>query len=491
MSTPDDQQEGRQSRRSALVRGWKLMPRALPYLKPYKKHAGGTIGVTILLAILALATPWPLALVIDTVLGDKDVPSWVPSFVGRSNTSLIVTAVVATLLITLLTGGFGVLNEFLSTTINLRVILDFRSDMYKHAQRLSLAYHDDNMSGVILYRINNQAGSIGPILTNLPELMQSLLTVIGIAWIVYRIDPALALLALAVVPVIAYSTRYYGEKIEPVQLKVRGMEGYNLSLVHEMLSMIRVIVAFGRERYEFDRFRRQGDAMNDARVKLTVTQSLFKMIVNFMTAAGTAAVLGYGAHRVLQKELTPGELLVILSYVAAVYHPLESMTNTLSWFQIYWSEFDHALELLDKPLDVAEKPNAVAMGKARGDITFDNVQFSYETRPDVLQGLSFSVPAGKSVAIVGPTGAGKSTLVSLMPRFYDPTGGRVLIDGRPVDDFTLESLRSQFSIVLQEPLLFSGTISDNIKYGKLHATHAEIEAAARAANVHDLSLIHI
>ena len=232
MTGHGEHEGGQQSRRSALVRGWKLMPRALPYLKPYKKQAGGTIGVTILLAILALATPWPLALVIDTVLGGKEVPSWVPGFVGRGNTALILTAVVGTLVITLLTGGFGVLNEYLSTTVNLRVILDFRSDMYQHAQRLSLAYHDDNMSGVILYRINNQAGSIGPILTNLPELMQSLLTVIGIAWIVYRIDPALALLALAVVPVIAYSTRYYGEKIEPVQLKVRGMEGYNLSLAY-------------------------------------------------------------------------------------------------------------------------------------------------------------------------------------------------------------------------------------------------------------------
>jgi ATP-binding cassette subfamily B protein len=480
-----DANESEARKGSAIVRGWKLMPRAMPYLRPYKRQAAGTVVVTILLAVLALAAPWPLALVIDTVLGEKEVPSWVPGFVPDTNSALIITAVVASLLITLLNGGFGVLENYLSTTVNLRVILDFRSDMFKHAQRLSLSYHDDNMSGVTLYRINNQAGAIGPILTTLPELMQSLLTIVGMAWIALRIDMPLGLLALAVVPVIAYSTRYYGEKIDPVQLRVRAMEGHNLSIVHEVLSMIRVIVAFGRERYEFDRFRRQGDAMNDGRIKLTVTQAVFNLVVNFLTAAGTAAVLGYGAHRVLQGHISAGELLVILAYIAAVYNPLESMTNTISWFQIYWSEFDHALDLLDTPLDVAEKPDARVMTRVDGELTFDHVSFDYETRPGVLKDVSFTVPAGKSVAIVGPTGAGKSTLISLMPRFYDPTEGRILIDGQPVDDFTLESLRAQYSIVLQEPLLFSGTIADNIKYGKLHASREEIVEAAKAANVHD------
>lgn len=475
----------REPRGAALIRGWKLMPRALPYLKRYKWFSIGSFVITAALAVLALAGPWPLALVVDSVLNRGHVPSWVPNFVGNGSTALIVTAVVATLAINLLTGAFGILENYLSTTVNLRVILDFRSDMFQHAQRLSLAYHDDHMSGVTLYRINNQAGSIGPILTGLPQLMENVLTVGGMAFIAYRIDPILALIGLAVVPVVAFSTRYYAEKIEPVQLRVRAMEGHNLSIVHEVLSMIRVIIAFGRESYEHDRWRRQGDAMNDARVKLTVTQTLFKLIVNFMTAIGTAAVLGYGAYSVLHRRITAGELLVLLSYIASVYAPLEAMTNTLSWFQIYWSEFDHALELIDTPIDVREKPGAVTMGRASGDIEFEDVHFSYDTRAEVLKGMTFSVPAGRSVAIVGPTGAGKSTLVSLMPRFYDPTSGTIRIDGRPVQDFTIESLRAQFSVVLQEPLLFSGTIADNIKYGKLHAGRDEIEAAARAANIHD------
>jgi len=471
--------------RSAIIRGWSLLPRALPYLRPYRLRAAGIVAINILLAGLALAQPWPLALVVDTVLGQKAVPGWVPGFVGTGNGSLIATAVTATLLITLLHGGLGVANDYLTTSVDLRMILDFRSDMVRHAQRLSLAYHDDNKSGVLLYRINNQAGAIGPILTSLPQLLESLLTVVGMAWIAYRIDAPLALLALAVVPVIAFATRFYGERIEPVQLKVRGMEGYNLSIVHEMLSMIRVIVTFGRERHEFDRFRRQGEQMTDERIKLTVTQSFFKLVVNFLTSGGTAAVLGYGAFRVLNGHITAGELLVMLAYIASVYTPLEAMTSTLSWFQIYWSEFDHALELLDTPIDVAEKPNARELARVHGDLVFEDVRFGYPTRPDVLKGLSFAVPAGNSVAIVGPTGAGKSTLVSLMPRLYDPSSGRILIDGEPVEDFTLSSLREQFSVVLQEPLLFSGTIADNIRYGALGASQAQIEEAARAANAHD------
>ncbi len=470
---------------SVLGRGRTLLPRALPYLRPYKKQAGGSVGLTALLAVLALAEPWPLAFVVDSVLGDRRPPGWITGLVGEGKGRLILFAVGASLLITLLGGALTVVNEYLTTTVNLRMILDFRSDMFRHAHRLSMAYHDEARSGVLLYRINNQAGAVGPIVTSLPDLVQSLLTLVGMAWIAFTIDASLAVLALAVVPVIAYSTRYYTRRIEPDLLKVRGLEGFNLSIVHEALAMLRVIVAFGRERHEYDRFRTQGEKTVDARVDLTVRQTMFKLAVSLITAAGTAAVLGWGAQRVLQRDITVGQLLIVLSYIAAVYNPLETLTGTIANFQGLFVEFEHALELVDTPLDIDEKPDAIALPRAAGSVTFEDVRFSYETRPDVLKGVSFHVERGRSVAIVGPTGAGKTTLVSLIPRFYDPQGGRVLLDGHPVTDLTLESLRSQFSIVLQEPLLFTGTIAENIGYGKPGATTAEIEAAAQAANAHD------
>jgi ABC-type multidrug transport system fused ATPase/permease subunit len=471
--------------RGALRRAWKRLPRAFPYLRPYWKQAGCSIALTALLAALTLAEPWPLAFIVDTVLGHKRAPGWVTGIVGHNNGARIALAVVGSLLITLLAGGLTVVNEYLTTTVNLRMILDFRSVMFRHAHRLSLSYHDETRSGVTLYRINAQAGSIGPIVTSLPDLVQSLLTLVGMAWIVFRIDPVLAAVALAVVPVIAYSTNYYANRIEPDLLRVRALEGFNLAIVHEAMAMLRVIVAFGRERHEYDRFRQQGEQTVDARVRLTVRQTLFTLAVSLATAVGTAGVLGLGAARVLSGDLTPGQLLVILAYIASVYGPLETLTTTLSNYQGLFVEFDHALELIDHPLEIDDKPGATDIGRARGDVSFDRVGFSYASRQGVLKGVSFRVGAGRSVAIVGPTGAGKSTLVSLLPRFYDPQQGTISIDGRDVGDVTLRSLRAQFSIVLQEPVLFTGSIAENIRYGNPSCDPDEVVEAAKAANAHD------
>jgi ABC-type multidrug transport system fused ATPase/permease subunit len=469
----------------ALSRGWRQLPRALPYLRPYRTQSIVAVTITTLLAVLSFAQPWPLALVIDTVLGGKGAPWWVPGAIGDGKVALIVTAVGASVAVTLLSGALTVVNEYLMTSVHLKTILDLRSKMFEHVLRLSPSFHDENKAGTTLYRINNQAGSIGQILTGLPEFGQALLSVVGMAIIAYTIDPVLALVALGVVPIIVYSTRYYADKIDPDLQKVRELEGTSLAIVHEVLSMYRVIVSFGRERHEFRRFRAQGVEAVDARVRLTVHQTMFKLIVSLVTACGTAAVLGVGAYRVLHHDLTLGQLTVVLAYVNAVYGPLEQLTNALTYYQMWWTEFDHALSMLDTPTDVDERPDARPVGRVRGDLRFEAVDFDYATRDGVLTGISFDVPAGQSVALVGPTGAGKTTLTSLLPRLYDPSSGRILLDGDPVEELQLESLRSQFSIVLQEPLLFSGSIADNIRYGRLDATQTEIEEAAKAANAHD------
>jgi ABC-type multidrug transport system fused ATPase/permease subunit len=470
---------------TALLRGWRHLPRALPFLRPYRTQATGALSLTTLLAVMTFAQPWPFALVIDTVLGGKAAPWWVPGFVGDGKVALILTAVVASVGITLFTGLFSVANEYLMTSINLKVIMDLRSKMFAHVLRLSPSFHDENKSGVLLYKINNQSGAVGHILTGLPEFGQSLLTVLGMAFITYTIDPVLALVALTVVPIIVYSTRYYANRIDPDLQKVRELEGASLSIVHEVLAMYRVIVSFGRERHEYARFRKQGALAVDARVKVTVHQVAFSLIVNLITALGTAAVLGVGAYRVLHHDLTLGQLTVVLAYVTSVYKPLEQLTNSMTYYQMWWSEFDHALTLLDTPVDVVEHPDAERIDRARGELQFRDVSFDYATRDGVLTGVSFTVAAGQSVALVGPTGAGKTTLTSLLPRLYDPSSGQVLLDGRPVEELELESLRAQFSIVLQEPVLFSGTIAENIRYGSLEASQQEIEDAARAANAHE------
>jgi ATP-binding cassette subfamily B protein len=477
-----DQQVGQGG---ALRRDWKLLPKALVYLRPYRKLAAVSILLTVLLALVALAEPWPLAFVIDSVLGDEPVPGWVASIFGEETGALILFGVVAMLLITLFAGGFTVINEYITTKVDGYMGLQFRSDLFQQIQRLALGYHDKARMGILMFRFNTQSASVGQIVVGLPAILQSILTVFGMAFITLKIDLVLGLLALAVTPFIFYSTTFYADRIEPRLYRVRGLEGMNMAIAHEAMSMLRVVLAFGRERSEWQRWRDQGEKAVEARVDLTVRQTGFQLVVQLITAIGTAAVLGLGAYQAVQGRISPGELIVVLTYIASVYTPLEQLTQTVAGYQQYFIAFRHAYDLLRMQPDVVEMDDAKQIDHARGALKFEDVHFGYGDRGEALKGVSFEVEPGQSVAVVGPTGAGKSTLASLLPRFYDPQEGRVLIDGEDVSHLTLDSLRAQFSIVLQDPLLFSTNIKENIKYGRPDATEEEVREAARAANVHD------
>src|SRR5262249_6047425 len=270
------------------------------------------------------------------------------------------------------------------------------------------------------------------------------------------------------------SVGYYVRRVEPRLEEVRAMEGESLSIIHEAISMQRVIVAFGREDHEFGRFRSQGERTIDARIKLTVRQTLFSLSVNLITALGTALVLGMGGSLALHGELSAGQLLVVVAYLAALYKPLEAISTTVGSLQAQVIALRSALRLLDTEPEIKDAPGAAAVGRTRGDVCFEGVCFNYSGRVDTLRDISFEARAGLVVAVVGPTGAGKSTLVSLIPRFYDVKRGRVLLDGVDVRSLTVRSLREQVSVVPQEPLLFSGTIADNIRYGRLDARMDEV-----------------
>ena len=365
------------------------------------------------------------------------------------------------------------------------MVLDLRSDMFDHAQKLSLAFHDTESKGILMYRINNQAAAMGQIVVQLPVVAQNLLTVIGMAYISFRINPLLAALALGTTPFVVYSTTFYTERIEPRIYRVRGLGALNLAIVYEAMMMMRVVLAFGTQRREWTRFRKQGESWADETVGLTVRQTAFKLVVQLITSGGTAAVIGVGAYQAVNGQITAGELLVVLSYITQIYKPLEELTNTITSFQQQFINLLMSFDLMDMKPEVTQKSGAQTLKKARGEIELDGVGFGYERRPGVLKDVSLHVPPGRAVAIVGPTGAGKSTLVSLLPRFYDASEGNVRIDGHDVRDLKLADLRNQFSIVLQDPLLFSGTIATNIKYGKPNASEEEVIDAAKAANAHD------
>ncbi len=476
---------GREVSKGALKRGFKTLPRMLPYLKPYRKLAVISVILTLLMAVVALAQPWPLAFVVDSVIGHKQAPGWATAIFGSGTGAYIALAVVATMVLTLLAGGIEVWNEYLTTKIDQWMVLDLRSDMLDHAQKLSLAFHDTESKGILMYRINNQAASMGQIVVGLPVVAQNLLTIIGMAIISYTINPLLALLALGTTPFIVYSTTFYTSRIEPRIYRVRGLGALNLSIAYEAMAMIRVVLAFGTQRREWRRFRKQGENWADETVGLTVRQTAFKLAVQLITSAGTAAVIGVGAYQAVNGQITAGELLVVLSYINQIYQPLEELTTTITNFQQQFISLLMSFDLMDMKPDVTQKPGALPLKSGRGEIELDGVGFSYEGRPDVLKDVSIRIPPGQAVALVGPTGAGKSTFVSLLPRFYDAVEGSVRIDGHDVRDLKLADLRGQFSIVLQEPLLFSGMIHTNISYGKPDASEEEVIEAAKAANAHD------
>jgi ATP-binding cassette, subfamily B, bacterial len=465
---------------------WRLIPRLFPYLKPYR----GLVAVSLLLSalgvLIGLADPWPLAFMVDNVLGSHPVPAVVEKLIGTPDRiALLIGTALAGLLLVAARNLMTVFHEYVNTKVHQRLVLDFRSHLFEHAQRLSVSYHDNRPTGQLMSQLNWLPDQAGGLLLGLPPLAQSLITLVGMFVIAVQLDAVLALIALTVVPVIYYSVGLYNARIVPRIKQVRGLEWQTMSIVFEAMAMLRVIAAFARETYEFRRFRTQGITAANARVNLTVRQTIFSLVVNTWTAVGTALVLGIGAYHVIQGQLTVGELLVFLSYIAAVYTPLETVSSTVGAMQQQLVNIQGALMILDEKPDIVDAPDAVDLPSVHGAVAFEQVDFDYAGRTGTLRDITFTVEPGQHVAIVGPTGAGKTTLVSLIKRFHDPRSGRVSIDGSDVRKVRIKSLREQVSVVLQDPELFSGSILDNIRYGRLDATSDEIVAAAKNANAHE------
>jgi ATP-binding cassette, subfamily B, bacterial len=464
---------------------WKYLAVTFPYLRQRKGSVVAMVALMLVSAVIALAEPWPLALLVDSVLGNSAPPPAVAFLVGSSRSGLLAFAVVAGFGVVLLMQALTVVSEYVSTKLDQNVALDFRSDLYAHCQNLSQGFHDETTTGDSMYRINFEAKAVGQMSVALPPLAQSVLTLIGMFVIVVCIDPTLALISLVAVPFVYYSTNYYGKHIEPKLIHVRGLESKSLTIVNETFTMLRVICAFNRQGHEHRQFREQGQQAVDARVDITVRQTLFSLVVALSTAAGIALILAVGALGVIHHRLSVGELLVVLAYIHSIYQPLETISSTMASFQESLIGIRFAHELLEVKPDVADLPGAESVGRARGDIEFRSVGFAYHGRHAALQGVSFKVGAGEVVGIVGPTGAGKSTLVSMLPRFLDPSEGSVLLDGHDLRTLTVASVRDQISLVQQEPLLFPRSIAENIRYGRLDATDEEVVNAARGANAHE------
>ncbi len=466
---------------------WKALPRVKPYLAPYRRTL---IAVTILTAgtaLFGLAEPWPLAVILNQALHEETASGLLGSIYGANPDvwKVLISMLLLRLLIVVVGNAMTVVNHYLGAKTEQNMVLDLRSDLFRHVQRLSLTFHDERATGALMSQINIQAAAVGNIVMVIPPIAEAALTLIGMFVIAAFVDWQLAILSLIIIPLLWWSFGVYGKRIVPRIQRVQELEWRSLSIVHEAMAMLRVIVSFGREKYEHDRFREQGQTAVDERVKLTVSQSLYTLGVQTATAVGATLIMGVGSWHVIEGKISVGELIVLLTYIVSVYQPLEQISGTVAMIHEQLVQFNASLGLLDKEPEVKESPHAIALGRARGRMAVEHVSFAYQGRQETLKDLNFEVAAGERVAIVGHTGAGKSTLMSLLIRFYDPAEGRITIDGVDIRDITLDSLREQISVVLQEPLLFSGTIAENIRYGSLGASQEAIERAARGANAHD------
>ena len=466
---------------------WKALPRTRPYLAPYRKTLICVVGLTVAAAVMGLAEPWPLAVILNQVLQNSKPSGVVRLVFGAHPVTgvVLVSMVLIRFLLIVIGNGVTVGSHFLGAKTEQNMVLDQRSDLFEHAQRLSFTFHDRSQTGALMSQINLQAAAVGTIVMVIPPIAEALLTLIGMLVIALFIDWQIALVALVVLPFLFWSFNLYGRRIVPRLQRVQKLEWDSLSIVNEAMAMLRVIVSFGREDHEHRRFREQGQTAVDERVKLTVSQSAYTLGVQTASAAGISIVMGLGAWHVVQGKLSIGELVVLITYITSVYQPLEQISGTVGTIHEQLVQFESSLRLLDTEPAVRDKPNAIAVSSVRGSVMADAVSFSYPDRQGTLVDISFDARPGERIAVVGHTGAGKSTLMSLLIRFYDPQRGRIELDGVDIRDITLRSLREQISVVLQEPLLFSGTIEDNIRYGRLDATSEEVAGAARGANAHD------
>ena len=459
-------------------------------VRPYWGHLLGLVLLGLLASPIALLTPVPLKIAVDNVLGAQPLPRALavvlPDALAASRNGLLLCAVLLLVVIGLL----GQLRELafgvLKTWIGERLVLDFRSRLFDRAQRLSFTYHDSTGTADAMYRIRYDAEAITYLtVEGTVPLLSAAATVAGMLYVSLRIDLSLALVALSVVPVLLVLSGAVRRRLRAQARQLKRLDAGVLAVIQETLGALRVVKAFGQEDRQTRHFARQAGESVRAKVRLAVVEGAAGVLVGLTTAVGMALVVYVGVSHVRQGVLSLGALLLIAGYLGQLYAPLRTLSRKVSSVQSHLASAERAFALLDQPGDVTERADARPLDRARGEVVFRQVSFGYEPARPVLHDVSLAIEPGTRVTITGATGAGKTTLVSLLTRFYDPTAGEILLDGVDLRAYRLKDLRDQFAIVLQQPVLFSTTIAENIAYGRPGAAPHEIEAAARAANAHD------
>lgn len=464
--------------------------RVLAYYRPFWKPTLGATALTLVSTALNLLKVWPFAFIVDHVLRPDgrtaeglhilgfDFSAW-PA------TSLVLVLCLLMVLFHLLGGLLHLFTTMIFVRVGLQALLRLRTDLYATLHSLPLKFHDQRRSADSSFRVAYDSQSIQTFYSKATFIFQSAIALVSTFLIMWKLDWQLSLLSLLVIPFMVGAIYLFANRIRHQSTAIQERESALLTVAQEGLSSVRMVQAFGREEYEVQQFRSTARQSLEANLQLTSTSMKSSLVVSTIMAISTAAIYYFGSRHVLDGTLTLGNLILISSYLLMLYSPLEALTN-LAWaLEGAAAAATRCFEVLDKDNEVQEAPNARTLPHTRGEIVFENVAFGYKPERLILQNVNLRIEPGRTVAFVGSTGAGKSTLLSLVPRFYDPLAGRVLIDGHDLREITKKSLREQISIVLQDTLLFSTTIRENIAYGRPDATEEEIIEAAKRAQAHE------
>lgn len=460
---------------------------ALGHTRPYRTRVALLAALSCAEVALRVLLPWPMKAVVDTALGSQPAPAWLaalPGVIASQRESLLVAIVVLGLLIQFGHQFVLMLHTRLYSETGHLITRDLRQRLFMHLQALSLRHHALTPVGESMYRLEADAASLEQLLLRgvLPFLF-SALTLVVMFHILVQINRSLALVSLSVVPLMFVWIRFAGRRIRPGAERTRQLESRVSARMHESFAAIRLVKSFGREPYEGQRFSGAADEAMRARVGLSTREAVFSSVVAALTAVGTSSVVFTGGLLVLRGRITIGTVLVALAYLGFVYGPLSGLANTTGSIQQAVAGVRRVREIFGQAPELNNE-SGIAPKRLEGRIEFQNVSFGYDGAP-VLHDVTFSAGPQEFIALVGPSGSGKTTLVSLIPRFYEPTRGRILIDGVEASRYRLRALREQVALVLQESIILSGSIRDNLRYGNLSASNADIEAAAEAANAHE------
>jgi subfamily B ATP-binding cassette protein MsbA len=447
--------------------------RLLQYIKPYIPRMIVAVFCIIMAACANLYVPWILRDVIDEVLTTQ-------------NTVLLNTIAIGIVIVFFLRGIFFYGQTYLMSYIGQKVIIDIREDVYRHLQRLSLSYYEKRQTGKIMSYITNDVSAVqSALVDSMIELVTEGMTLLGSLGAMFYLDWKLSLLTLVTLPLVGQAINVFGKKLRTSSTAVQERAADITSVLQESISSVRIIKSFAREDYEIERFNKENNHNFRAQMKNSQIMATLTPVIEFLAAIGVTMIIWYGGKQVINHSLTAGSLIAFLVYAVNLSNPIKRLSRVYGNIQKALAAAARVFEVLDTQPEIKDMPGATSLPTINGYVALNHLTFEYKKGEPALRQVDLTVNPGQVVAIVGPSGAGKTTIANMIPRFYDPTDGNITIDGIDIKTVTLRSLREQIGIVPQETILFNGSIFDNILYGRLDASHEEVLEAAKAANAHN------